>query len=235
MKINLKVKPRNPIIIEGFPGFGFVSTIASEFLIKHLDAKRIGSINSSKLTPMAAIHGSEIINPLEIHYAKKQNIIIIRSLTNIAGAEWEIADMIIDLAKQLKAKEVISIEGIANDEDEKLDVYYFTKSKDREKKFEKIKVKKLKDGIIIGVSGALILKADEIPLSCVFVEANPGLPDSRAAGEAVKALDAYLGLKVDYKPLVKTAEEFESKLKDLIMKAKKATNMKEEKEAGYLG
>jgi predicted ATP-grasp superfamily ATP-dependent carboligase len=81
----------------------------------------------------------------------------------------------------------------------------------------------------------LILKADELPLSCVFVEANPGLPDSRAAGEAVKVLDAYLGLKVDYKPLVKTAEEFETKLKDLIMKAKKVTSMKEQKEAGYLG
>jgi len=31
MKIILDKKPKNPIIIEGFPGFGLVSTIACEF------------------------------------------------------------------------------------------------------------------------------------------------------------------------------------------------------------
>jgi len=51
----------------------------------------------------------------------------------------------------------------------------------------------------------------------------------------IKILDSYLGLKVDYKPLMKTAEEFESKLKELISKVKKTSEQKQEKDTSYLG
>ncbi len=232
--IELKERPKNPIIIEGFPGFGFVSTIATEFLIKHLNAKRIGKVYSSKLTPVAAIHNSEIIDPLEIYYDKKHNIVILRALTNISGAEWEIADMILGLAKKFKAKEVIGIEGIASEKlGKESKVYYFSNLKN--KKFEQIKLETLKNGIVVGVTGVLLLKSKEIPLSCIFVEADSSLPDSRAAGEIIKVLDSYLELKVDYKPLIKTAEEFESKLKELIVRTKKVTEKKQEKETSYLG
>lgn len=232
--IELKERPKNPIIIEGFPGFGFVSTIATEFLIKHLNAKRIGSISSSKLKPMVAIHDSQIIDPLEIYYNKKYNIIILRALANISGAEWEIAEMILELSKKLKAKEVISIEGVASESAGKESkVYYFTNLK--KGKFEGIHLENFRNGVIIGVTGVLLLKEKELPLSCVFVEADPTMPDSRAAGEAVKVLDSYLGLKVDYKPLIEAAEKFESKLKQLMSYADKATKQKTEKDTGYLG
>jgi len=232
--IELKERPKNPIIIEGFPGFGFVSTIATEFLIKHLDAKRIGKISSTKLTPMVAIHNSEIVDPLEVYYDKKNNIIILRALANISGAEWEIAEMLIELAKKLKAKEVIGIEGVASESlGKESKVYYFTNQK--KAKFEQMKVDTFKNGVVVGVTGVLLLKEKEIPLSCVFVDANPAMPDSRAAGEVVKVLDNYLGLKVDYKPLMKAAEEFESKLKQLMGHVKKTTEQKQIKDTSYLG
>ncbi len=232
--IELNKNPKNPIIIEGFPGFGFVSTIATEFLIKHLNAERIGKISSTKLKPMAAIHDSEVIDPLEIYYDKKSNIIILRAISNISGAEWDIADMIVELAKKLKAREVIGIEGVATDSMQKeAKAYYFSNS--NKKKFEQIKLENFKNGVVVGVTGVLLLKEKEIPLSCIFLEADPTLPDSRAAGEAVRILDSYLGLKVDYKPLIKAAESFENKLKDLMKSVQKATKKKEEKEASYLG
>ncbi len=232
--IELKERPKNPIIIEGFPGFGFVSTIATEFLIKHLDAKRIGKIFSDKLKPMVAIHNSEIIDPLEIYYDKKHNLIILRALSNISGAEWEIAEMIMELAKKLKAKEIISIEGVASESlRKKSKTYYFTNLK--KGKFEQIKLENFKNGVIVGVTGVLLLKSKEIPLSCIFVEADPTLPDSRAAGEAVKVLDSYLELKVDYKPLIKAAEKFEDKLKQLMTSVKKAGEQKQKKDTSYLG
>jgi len=232
--IELKERPKNPIIIEGFPGFGFVSTIATEFLIKHLGAKRIGKISSTKLTPMVAIHNSEIVDPLEVYYDKKNNIIILRALANISGAEWEIAGMLIELAKKLKAKEVIGIEGVASEAlGKESKVYYFTNQK--KGKFEQMKVENFKNGVVVGVTGVLLLKEKEIPLSCVFVDANPAMPDSRAAGEVVKVLDNYLGLKVDYKPLMKAAEEFEGKLKELMGHVKKTTEQKQLKDTSYLG
>ena len=233
--IELKERPKNPTIIEGFPGFGFVSTIATEFLIKHLDAKRIGKITSKKLSPMVAIHDSKIIDPLEIYYDKKHNLVILRALSNITGAEWDIADIIVELSQKLKAKEVISIEGVASDKLGKSEgkAYYFTNQKSS--KFEAIKLENFKNGVIVGVTGVLLLKEKEIPLSCIFVDANPSMPDSRAAGEAIKVLDSYLGLNVDYKPLVKAAEKFEGKLKELMGNVKKVTEQKQQKDTSYLG
>ena len=94
MKIELTEKPKNPIIIEGFPGYGLVGTIATEFLIKHLNAKKIGKIWSDELLPIAAVHESKIVEPLGIFYVKKHNLIIIHALSAVRGLEWKISESI---------------------------------------------------------------------------------------------------------------------------------------------
>jgi uncharacterized protein len=107
MKYKLNVKPKNPVIIEGFPGFGLVGTISTEFLIKHLDAKKIGHIRLDEVPPVVAVHDSEAIEPLGIFYAKKKNLIILHALANVQGFEWQITDLLVKMAKELKAKEII--------------------------------------------------------------------------------------------------------------------------------
>ncbi len=233
--IELTEKPKSPTIIEGFPGFGFVSTITTEFLIKNLNAKKIGSFYSEKLLPLSIIHNSKVMEPLEIYYAKKENLVIFRTMTNVSGAEWEIAQIVKEVAEKLNAKEIISIEGISAPEKSanKSKVYCYTNYES--KKFEKIKIETLKDGIVMGVTGVLLMKSGKIPISCLFAEATPGIPDSRAAGEVIKALDSYLGLKIDYKPLMKTAEEVESKVRDILSKVKESTCQKDKKDVSYLG
>jgi len=233
MKIELSTTPKNPTIIEGFPGFGFVSTISTEFLIKHLGAQRIGRIYSHKIKPVVAINNSEIVDPLEVFYDKKNNLIILRALTAITGAEWEIAELVMELAKKTKAKYIITLEGVASEKTGQSKAFYYTNMK--QDKFKDISIENMKNGVVMGVTGVLLLKEKQLPLSCIFVEANPGLPDSRAAGEIIKTLDAYLGLKVDYKPLIKTAEEVEGKLKQLLSQTKKAGEQKDKKELSYLG
>ena len=156
-------------------------------------------------------------------------------MTSVAGSEWEVAKLVEEIATQLKAKEIISIEGIssATKNEKTSKVYYYTNLD--AKKFEKINVTNMKDGIVMGVTGVLLMHADKLPFSCIFAEANADIPDSRAAGEVIKVLDDYLGLKVDYKPLMKTAEEVENKVKDLISKIQETSTQKSKKEASYLG
>ena len=112
MRYTLKSKPKNPVIIEGFPGFGLVGTIATEFLMKHLDAKPIGCIRMEEVPPVIAIHDSVAIEPMGIFYSKKKNLVILHALTNIQGYEWQIADVLGKIAKELKATEIISLEGV---------------------------------------------------------------------------------------------------------------------------
>ena len=234
MKIELKEKPKKgAIIIEGFPGFGLVSTIATEYLIDHLGARLIGKIESEKVQPIVAIHKGQIIEPLGIFYDSKNNIVIIRAISNINGLEWELTQSIVALAEEIKAKEIISTEGISSDN--KLpepEAFYFTKDDNRRKIFERMNVREMSEGIIMGVTASLLTKMPETTF--IFAEANSSMPDSRAAAKIIEIIDSYLGLKVDYKPLLKKAEIFEKQIKEVLFRSKNVTNIKEKRET-YFG
>lgn len=232
MQIILEKRPKSPIIIEGFPGFGLVGTIATEFLINHLNAELIGRIRSEEIPPVIAVHKGEAIEPLGIFYDKKTNIMILHALSAVNGMEWELADQLVKMAKDLKAKEIISIEGVGSEAEtsEEPRVFYIGINK----KMKSLGYEELKEGIIVGVTGALLLRKD-IGVSCIFAETHSQLPDSRAAAKIIEALDKYLGLKIDYKPLIEKAEKFETKLKDIMEKAQTATAQKEKKKLAYFG
>ena len=87
----------------------------------------------------------------------------------------------------------------------------------------------------MGVTGALLLNVEKIPLNCIFAETHTDLPDSKAAARIIKALDDYLGLKVNIAPLFKQAEMFEEKLKGLLQKGEQAKGMVDAKKLSYMG
>ena len=107
MEIKLKKKPKNPVIIEGFPGFGLIGTIASEFLIEHLKTEQIGKIVFNEMPAMVAIHENKVVEPLGIFYNQKYNLVIVHAITASKGFEWEIAENIAKMAQELNAKEII--------------------------------------------------------------------------------------------------------------------------------
>ena len=172
-----------------------------------------------------------------IFYNKKHNLVIIHVVTNAQGVEWKISDTLLDLAKQLKAKEIISLEGVGSPEgsNESRSFYYSNNEKSKSK-FKKLGMNPLKEGIIMGVTSALMLKVDSIvTMSCIFAETHSQLPDSKAAAKVIEALDKYLNLKVDTKPLLKTAEKFEAKLKGMMSEAGKTQKEQDKKQLSYLG
>jgi len=243
MKLELKKKPKNPIIIEGFPGFGLVGTIASEFLISHLKCEQIGRFYSEEMPATVAIHSGKIIDPVSIYYNKKFNIVIIHSVSGTTGIEWKSAQTVLEICKQLDAKELVCLEGVGaagemqeqpEASDEKTDAFFFSSCQKCVKKLKDAGVEQLNEGIIMGVTSALILTS-KVPLTCLFAETHSNLPDSKAAAKLVEILDKYIGLNVDYKPLLKQAEQFEEKLKGLMEKGMKAKEIKDKKSLSYVG
>src|SRR3989344_203385 len=113
-EIILKEIPKNPIIIQGFPGIGMVGAIAAEFLVQHLGAKRVGKIIVDKAAPLVAVHDGKLIEPYSIYYDKTHNLLIIHSIVATPGAEWQLADSVVALANKVKAKSLISLEGIGS-------------------------------------------------------------------------------------------------------------------------
>ena len=236
MEVKLWKKPKNCIIIEGFPGFGLVGTIASEFLVEHLKTEQIGKILFNDMPAMIAIHESKIVEPLGIFYNKEYNIVILHAIIAESHYEWEMADTIARIASDLQAKEIISLEGVGSGEDsEGGRVFYHSSNEKSVKAFEKAGIGALKEGIIIGVTGAVLLRIEKTPVSCLFAETHSNLPDSKAAAKLIEALDKYLGMDLDYKPLLEQAQKFEEKLKTILQKSQEAQDISEKKKLSYLG
>src|SRR3989344_2211773 len=170
MKFVLNKKPKNPVIISGFPSIGLISTITTKFLTDHLEVEDIGYIESENLVPLTAIHNSRIVHPITFYYNKKYNL------------------------------------------------------------------KPLTEGVVMGTTAALLLKAEDFPVTCIFAEAHSQLPDSEAAAKVVEALDDHMNLKLDYRPLLEAAKKFEKNLKLMLKKKKKKisnTTSQEKKELSY--
>ncbi len=217
MHLNLEKRPANPRIIVGFPGFGLVGTIATKFLIEHLDVEHIGSIESDHLLPLAAIHKSKLIGPLDIFFNKKYNLVIIQTLSELNGTEWKLGEVLHDLAEDLKAKEIIILEGVPTTEKKKTySLYYYSTNKN----FEKLGLQPVQEAVMMGVTATLLLRCKNIPISALLSESQSNIPDSEAAARIIQALDKYLGMNIDFKPLIATAKKFESMLKGLTSKLK---------------
>jgi len=229
LKIILKKVPRNPIIIEGFPSFGLVGTITTEFLLEHLKAELIGEFEYKELSPVIAIHKGKLVNPMAVWYVPSRNIVILHTILNIKGYEWEISEKVIEMAKKMNAKEIISLEGVATDDASgEVKVYSYGS-----KRLVELGAKPVKESIIMGVSASLMLRYKKT--SCLFAATHSQLPDSKAAAKLIEILDNYLDLKVDYHPLLKQAEEFESKIKTILQQSNKTLRDADKKSMSYLG
>ena len=232
---------KNCTMVTGFPGFGLVGTITTEFLLSHLKCECIGGIVTEKLNPVVAIHGKELIRPIGLFYNKKFNILILHIITDTKGIEWEISDMILDLAKKIKAKQIISFEGVAKQNEEKNEnnIFYYANKPAYKKELDSLKIKPLDEGIIFGATACLMIKLANqkkgIGFSSFFCEATMKYPDSKAAAKVIETLDKYLKLDVDYKPLLVKAQILEKKLQTILSKSKEVVSQQQEQNLNYFG
>ena len=113
--------------------------------------------------------------------------------------------------------------------------FYYCESDKGKKSFEKLGIEPLKEGMIMGVTGALLLKNPKL-VSSIFVESHVSIGDSKAAAKVIELLDGYLGLKVDFKPLLKSAQDFEKVLKGIVKKGQQVQSAKVGKhDLDYMG
>jgi len=234
MEIQLKKRPKNPTIIEGFPGFGLVGSIATEFLIEHCKCERIGSHWFEELPATIAVHQGNIINPLNIHYNEANNLVIVHAISAGPGMEWIISDFVLKLAKELEAREIVSLEGVGSAKEDASKVYYVASDESKEEQMKNIGTEQLKEGILVGVTSALLLKSD-LPITAFFAETHSELPDSNASAQIIETLNKYLNLDIDTKPLFEQAKKFEDKLNALLKQTASTQNQIKKKQLSYVG
>ena len=191
-----------------------------------MKTERIGQFVFDELPATVAIHKGLLIHPMSLHYSKQHNAVIVYTILNVKKEEWKVARAIADLAKELDAKEILCIDGATTDEAEQIFAF-------GNPQLTALGAKPMQESVIMGVAGALLLTTSNT--NCVFASAQQDLPDSKAAAEVVKFLDKYMGLEVDYHPLLEQAQKFEEKLKTIMQKSQEAQEMSDKKKLSYLG
>lgn len=235
MEIILDESPQGVTIIQGFPGFGMVGSISTEFLIDHMKMRRIGHVHAKELEPLVAVHNGVVLPPVGIYYSQDNNVVVLNFITKGAGHEWDFAKLVKSISEKLSAKEIIAVEGVASQvalEDKKL----FVLSSDSQslQKLEEKGFSVLQNGIVMGVSAAMFLDKPTCPMVAFFALTSSTLPDSNASAEIIKGIDSYLGLSVDYNPLYQQAQVFEEKIKTILSQSKQAVEDTEKSMINYV-
>ncbi|MDO9538150.1 MAG: PAC2 family protein [Thermoplasmata archaeon] len=221
------------VLIEGFPSVGMVSSIVSNYLIKVLNMEYIGSVRSRHFQPTAIIANGVPMPPVRIYSGQpieKKDCICDRLvvLTSEFPPPIELmapmVDKILEWTAQKKIKTVISVEGIINESktQDQHSTYAIASTPAARKILESKKITPLENGIITGISGVLLHEAERTgrDVICLLGDANPQIPDARAAVRLIEVLDGFLPkIKLDTQPLIKEAERLEGQLKGALMQA----------------
>lgn len=220
--VSKKPKIQNSVIILGFPGVGLVGSIASKYLTQKLNAKQIGYIESPHLPPLCFIQEGDIYNPIRIYEVPKKGLIIISSEFPVpANLIHDLGEAIAKWSKDAKASKIICLEGI-NSPEMAGEPEVYAIDADIKAKLP-AGLKPLRTGYILGVSASVMLncKAKNMNALCIMAESHTGYPDGLAAAALIKKLNKISSINVDTAPLTNEAKEFEDKIKELIVKARK--------------
>lgn len=224
--IGKKPKLNNPVLIEGLPGIGNVGKIVVDFLIEELKAKKLFDITSHTFPHSVFINEDNLVElpKIEVYYIKGK-----RDLFFLAGdvqpidevSSYEFADKILDMAKEFKCKEIITLGGIGLSDIPKKPKIYCTAN-------NKAIIKRYKNGIkledklygtvgpIIGVTGLLLGLADrrKIPAISFLAEtySHPMYLGIKGAREILTVLKNNLKLKINLNKLDKEIKTIDKEM-----------------------
>ncbi len=241
VKITIHDKvPKNAVLFEGFQGIGVVGVLAAEYLAEKLKAKQIGFIEDPNFPPIATLVAGEIRHPVRILHFKHKGrdfLILVSELPIPNKIVYELADAICNWARRVGIKEIISLEGIVDrNPDPEPNVYALANHRKMWDKLLKY-VDGISNGIVVGISAILLLKAKaaNIPAGLLLAEANPSIPDGKAAAAIINVLNRMYGFKVDVKELKEETEKYEKRIMEQLERAKMFQEAIERKEKTYIG
>jgi len=206
---------KDAIILEGSPELGLIGNILGWLLVEQLKMKQIGFVDSKEFPPLAVLYNGVALHPFRIYSA--ENIVLFLSDFIIPpNVAYDMANGIVSWAEKNNAKEIITFNSVVVRE-KSGQIAAAANSPDAVKNYANMDIPIMPFGNINGLSGTLLTRSmlKGIPASCLFAEVLNQFPDPRAAATMVETLNKILDTKIESEPLLKEAEEIESRLKEL--------------------
>jgi len=227
------------VVLSAFPSAGLATIVAAHYVIRALKLPRIGRIDSPDVSPIAVVQGGEV-NPMVRAYGRTDLALVVSEFPPTPAQANALGRTILDTAERHRARMIVCLEGVVphpideeeSDEEgavapledqrpEQVWVAFSRKDPALLRAFEPSRARVLEDGVIGGVSGALLVQGlgRSVPVAVLLVSARvaEGLPDHRAGAALIETLDRLLPeLRIDTGPLRAQAEQIEKALRQAI-------------------
>lgn len=217
-----KPKLKDPILIEGLPGIGFVANIATLHIIRELKATRFAEINCSSFQDFAvsAEDGGLRYPTNQLYYYKgkgeERDLIVLYGNTQAltTTGQYELCGCILDVAEEFDCNFVVTLGGLKRDQkvdDPKL--YFAATDKEMANRLLNVGAEVI-NGQIFGVAGLLVGIGGLRGFRgfCLLAETLGLYPDEVAAQKTLNVISQMFNLKINFQNFDETVEETQSLL-----------------------
>ncbi len=207
----------NPVAIIGFPTIGLVGSILASYISKEKNMTFIAGITSPELPPYALIQNGEPFPPIRMYSSRGDDgndiVVVTSEITPKPELCYDLTMRLLEVLGDLGVKRIIALEGVAQYDGTGIIVCGTNKETVEASKGDDVTV--LNDGLVRGITGILLYEGREnnVDILALLCPASPNMPDPRASATIIGPLTRIVpGLGVDVGPLIKEAEEMESKI-----------------------
>ena len=216
------------VVLSCFPSVGLAATVAAHYIVQALKLPRIGLFDTPVAPPVAVVQAGQVHPPIRV-YGRKDLAVVVSEFPPSIAAASPLSQAILEGAEGRRARLVLCLEGVVphplgseeEEAEEKVWAVLARADAGLRKSFDGAGARPLEDGVIGGVSGAMLVQAirRKVPVAVTLVSARAteGYPDHRAAATLIEALDRFLPeLEIDTHPLRSQAEIIEKALREAM-------------------
>jgi predicted ATP-grasp superfamily ATP-dependent carboligase len=219
------------VILSCFPSAGLAAIVAAHYMVQALNLPRVGTFDSDDALPLAIVQSGRVHPPVRVYGRPDLAIVLSEFPASPAGA-GALANAILDGGERLGARFVLAVEGVVpqppGEEEEgeapgapAEEMVWSIGAKEGGElagQFRAAGARPLTDGIIGGVTGALLVRGQSrrVPVGALLVSARrtEGYPDHRAGAALIEVIDRMLPtVAIDTGPLRSQAELIEKALR----------------------
>jgi len=200
---------RDWVMITGFPGFGYVGTIATRYLAEALNMPKIGDIITRYMPDFASIEDYGVMTPYEVFADAEKGVIVV--VNNVAPGTKErvaYAKELLEWFRRIGGSQVILAAGLSSKYKEGDEKFRWMCVGDCGRKFKEPLFKGM---YIVGPAATLLTIANlmSVPLLGILPYTEPAKYDPKAAAVFVEVVSDLLGLGVSVDKLMEFAKVVE--------------------------
>src|SRR5216683_7588821 len=220
-----KVSLKEPILIQGLPGLGYVGKVSVDFFIEKLKPKKIAELYSSYLLFPDGNLGINISEdgtyslPKYEFYAYNERephaIFLTGDAQPSVTGQYEVASMVLDYVQQSGGKMVFTMGGYGTRATGDVgSVYAVVGDSVLGERLKKLGAKLAKGGAVTGAAGVILGIGRQRGMQCAgLLGATTGAyPDLEAARAVIQMLTGLVSIPVDLKELDSEIEDMRKKM-----------------------